>query len=107
MDQQWYDCNDSQTSILDSIVITKAAYLLFYRRRNHVNDDFQNVLQEAQLKRRQELQKQRQERQEEQNRTYAPISGWQIIDPITEPLVNPDSAVATATNSSSCVNPYL
>jgi hypothetical protein len=48
IDNRWYDCDDSRISPIDaSNVITNAAYLLFYRRKDHSPDNFMQVLKES------------------------------------------------------------
>ncbi|KAI8896942.1 hypothetical protein BC833DRAFT_621681 [Globomyces pollinis-pini] len=55
LDDSWYNCDDSSTNPLESDVMTKAAYLLFYRRRNHPADDLDGVIETAKPKYEEEL----------------------------------------------------
>jgi hypothetical protein len=66
LDGKWYDCDDSRVSPLDSNIMTKAAYLLFYRKRNHKPDNFEDVLKVSNKLRQSELEKRKTERQEVQ-----------------------------------------
>jgi hypothetical protein len=102
LDGKWYDCDDSRVSPLQSPVMTKAAYLLFYRRRNHKPDHFQAVLDEANELRAKELEQRKLEQASLQPSYPTPAppppysTSWTIPGPEPNPL---HSAVATANNS--------
>ncbi|KAJ3253421.1 Ubiquitin carboxyl-terminal hydrolase 15 [Boothiomyces macroporosus] len=55
LDGEWYDCDDSRVTLLDSKVMTKAAYLLFYKRRNMPFEDITTIVQEANEKYQEQL----------------------------------------------------
>jgi hypothetical protein len=102
LDGKWYDCDDSRVSPLDSPVMTKAAYLLFYRKRNHGEDHFQTVLDQANELRAKELEQRKIEQANLQPSYVIPTppppysTSWTIPGPEPNPL---SSAVATANNS--------
>ncbi|KAJ3268581.1 Ubiquitin carboxyl-terminal hydrolase 15 [Terramyces sp. JEL0728] len=58
LDGEWYDCDDSRVTLLDSKVMTKAAYLLFYRRRNLPSEDITTIVHEANERYQSELREQ-------------------------------------------------
>jgi ubiquitin carboxyl-terminal hydrolase 4/11/15 len=109
LDGKWYDCDDSRVTRLDSNVMTKAAYLLFYRKRNHKEDNFAQVLKEANKLRDAELEQRKLEREQSLARPSFPTpdappsyssTSW-TIPASAEPTVGwqVPSAVATANNS--------
>lgn len=59
IDQRWYNCDDSHVSEVNGNVVTKAAYLLLYRKRDTNNVDLKIVVDAANEKRRFDLEAQR------------------------------------------------
>jgi hypothetical protein len=55
----WYDCDDLRVSPLEGDVVTKASYVLFYRRRNHKPDNLEQIVREAQVSFEKELESRR------------------------------------------------
>jgi hypothetical protein len=79
IDGYWYDCDDSKVNRLDEKIITKAAYLLFYRKKTHGPDNFLDSIEKGKLFVQEAMEAEQRKKESKVDDVIVPEFNWDSV----------------------------